>query len=160
MKGCWHRPGIIARPEYIEEQVTNSARLGIPAAPAEAATRAAARPLADGKWQTLPERAATVEILDELHRLGALGVATWLDGVDRPVLLVQAGRQLPPAPGMEWFGGFSARFAQGVSDELASLARDRPTISVNRIDAAHPMNLQTPEAVATLVAGFVRGLSD
>lgn len=152
--------GAIAPPEYIEERVTNAARFGIPADRAEATTRAAARPLADGKWQTLPERAAALEILDELHKLGALGVTEWLDGIDCPLLLVQAGRRLSPAPGMEWFDDFSARFAREVHDQLAALSRARSTISVNRIDATHPMAMETPEAVATLVAGYVRGLSD
>ncbi|WP_128429869.1 alpha/beta fold hydrolase [Streptomyces cyaneus] len=152
--------GAIAPPEYLEEQVTKSARFGIPADHAEAAARAAAHPLPDGKWQTLPERAATLGILDELHRLGAPGVATWLDGVDCPLLLVQAGRRLPTVPGLEWFDEFNARFARGVSEELAALSRTRPTISVNRIDATHLMTMETPEAVATLVSGFVRGLPD
>lgn len=150
--------GAIAPPEYIEEKVIAAAQLGIPRDRAEAAARAAARPLPDGKWQTLPERAAALEIRDELDKLGALGVTTWLDGVDCPLLLVQAGRRLPPAPGMEWFDDVSTRFAQEVSDDLAALSRTRPTITVNRIDATHPMNLEAPEAVATLVADFVRGL--
>lgn len=150
--------GVVAPPGYIEEQVANSARFGIPSDRAEAAARAAARPLPDGTWQTLPGRAEALEILDELHRLGALGVTGWLDGVERPLLLVQAGRRLSPAPGMEWFDEFTARFARGVSDELAALSRTRPGVSVSEIDATHPMNMETPEAVATLVAGFVRGL--
>ncbi|MFD3502969.1 alpha/beta fold hydrolase [Streptomyces sp. NPDC058678] len=152
--------GAIAPPEHVEMQVINSARLGIPADRAEAAARAAARPLPDGKWQTLPERTEASGILDELHRLGAPGVTAWLDGVDCPLLLIQAGRRLPPAPGMEWFGDFSARFAHGVSDELAALSRTRPTISVNQVDATHLMHLETPEAVATLITGFVRGLPE
>jgi hypothetical protein len=90
--------------------------------------------------------------------IDALGVTAWLDGVDCPLLLVQAGRQLPPAPGMEWFADFSARFAREVSEELAGLSRTRPTISVRRIDATHAMHMETPEAVATLVTEFVRGL--
>jgi pimeloyl-ACP methyl ester carboxylesterase len=160
-EGLLASAGAIAPPEYIDEQVIVSARFGIPADRAEAAARAAARPLPDGKWQTLPERAEALDIFDELHRrIGALGVTTWLAGVDCPLLLVEAGRRLPPAPGMEWFDEFSARFAQGVSEELAALSRTRPTISVNRIDATHLMNMETPEAVATLVAGFVRGLPD
>ncbi|TPQ22670.1 alpha/beta fold hydrolase [Streptomyces sporangiiformans] len=157
-EGLLASAGAIAPPEYVEEQVIVSARFGIPADRAEAAARAAVRPLPDGKWQTLPQRAEALEIVDELHRLGALGVTTWLDGVDCPLLLVQAGRRLPPAPGMEWFDEFSARFAQGVSEELAAVSRTRPTISVNRIDATHLMNMETPEAAATLVAGFVGGL--
>ncbi|MFJ4981449.1 alpha/beta fold hydrolase [Streptomyces coeruleorubidus] len=151
--------GAIAPPEHIEEKAVNdSARLGIPAGRAETAARAAARLLPDGTWQTLPERATALEIRDELHKLGALGVTTWLDGADCPLLLVQAGRRLPPAPGMEWFDDFSTRFGQEVSDELAALSRTRPTITVNRIDATHAMNLEAPEAVATLVSDFVRGL--
>ncbi|MFE3521337.1 alpha/beta fold hydrolase [Streptomyces sp. NPDC059161] len=152
--------GAIAPPEYIEEQVVNAARFGIPADRAEAAIRAAVRPLPDGEWQLFPGRTEALEILDELHRLGEPGVAGWLDGVDCPLLLVQAGRRPPSAPGMEWFGEFNARFAQGVSDELAALSRTRSTIGVERIDATHIMNLETPEAVATLVTGFVRGLPD
>ncbi|MEV8524238.1 alpha/beta hydrolase [Streptomyces sp. NPDC052000] len=150
--------GAIAPPEYIEEHVVNAARFGIPADRAEAAIRAAVRPLPDGKWQLFPGRTEALEILDELHRLGEPGVAGWLDGVDCPLLLVQAGRRLPSAPGMEWFGEFNARFAQGVSDELAALSRTRSTISVERIDATHIMNLEAPETVATLVTGFDRGL--
>ncbi|MEV6564710.1 alpha/beta fold hydrolase [Streptomyces kronopolitis] len=159
-EGLLASSGALAPPGYLEEQVAHAARLGIPAARAEAAARAAARPLPDGRWQTLPERAAAREILDELHRLGELGVTTWLDGIDRPLLLVQAGRRLPPAPGMEWFAEFNARFTQGVSDELATLARTRPTVSVDRIDATHATILETAETVAGLVAGFVRGLPD
>ncbi|MFF8785199.1 alpha/beta fold hydrolase [Streptomyces sp. NPDC015125] len=159
-EGLLASAGGIEPPEYIEEQVLNCARFGIPADRAEAAARAAARPLPDGTWQTLPERAEALEIVDELHRLGALGVTAWLDGVDCPLLLVQAGRRLPPAPGMEWFGEFRARFARGVFDELAALSRTRSTVSVDRIDATHPMIMETPETVATLVAGFVRGLPD
>ncbi|MFH8499907.1 alpha/beta hydrolase [Streptomyces coeruleorubidus] len=151
--------GAVAPPEYIEEKAVNdSARLGIPADRAEAAARAAARLLPDGTWQTLPERATALEIRDELHKLGALGVTPWLEGADCPLLLVQAGRRLPPVPGMEWFDDFSTRFGQEVSDELAVLSRTRPTITVNRIDATHAMNLEAPEAVATLVSDFVRGL--
>ncbi|GAA2420746.1 alpha/beta fold hydrolase [Streptomyces coeruleofuscus] len=151
--------GAVAPPEYIEEKAVNdSARLGIPAGRAEAAARAAARLLPDGTWQTLPERATALEIRDELHELGALGVTTWLDGADCPLLLVQAGRRLPPAPGLEWFDDFSTRFGQEVSDELATLSRTRPTITVSRIDATHAMNLEAPEAVATLVSDYVRGL--
>ncbi|MYS88605.1 MULTISPECIES: alpha/beta fold hydrolase [Streptomyces] len=150
--------GFVAPPGYIEEKVVFSARLGIPADRAEAAARAAARPLPDGRWQTLPERSAALEIQHELEKLGELGVTTWLDGLDCPLLLVQAGRRPAPAPGMEWFADFSTRFAQEVSDELAALSRSCPTITVDTIDATHPMNLETPEAVATLVADFVRGL--
>ncbi|MFF5516745.1 alpha/beta fold hydrolase [Streptomyces coeruleorubidus] len=151
--------GAVAPPAYIEEKAVNdSARLGIPAGRAEAAARAAARLLPDGTWQTLPERATALEIRDELHKLGALGVTPWLEGADCPLLLVQAGRRLPPVPGMEWFDGFSTRFGQEVSDELAVLSRTRATITVNRIDATHAMNLEAPEAVAALVSEFVRGL--
>jgi hypothetical protein len=159
-EGLLASAGAIAPPEYIEEQVVGHARFGIPADRAETAARAAARPLPDGTWQTLPERADALEILDELDRLGALGVSTWLDGIDVPLLVVQAGRRLAPAPGMEWFDEFSARFQREVSGELATLSRTRPTIDVHRVDATHPMILETPEAVATLVAGFVRGLPD
>ncbi|USQ88136.1 alpha/beta hydrolase [Streptomyces phaeoluteigriseus] len=159
-EGLLASAGAIAPPEYIEQQVAHSARLGIPADLAEASARTAARPLPDGTWQTLPERATAREIVDELHQLGSLGVTPWLARVDRPLLVVQAGRRLPPAPGMEWFAEFSTRFAQGVSDELTALTRTRPTLTVDRIDAAHPMHMETPTAVATLVAEFVRGLPD
>ncbi|MEU6548739.1 alpha/beta hydrolase [Streptomyces sp. NPDC046915] len=159
-EGLLASAGIIAPPEYVEEQVVHSARFGIPADRAEAAAREAARQLPDGKWQTMPSRTEALEIVDELHRLGALGVTTWLDGVDCPLLLVQAGRRLPPAPGMEWFDEFNGRFKRGVSDELAALSRTRPTVSVKQIDATHSMTLETPEAVATLVAAYVRGLPD
>ncbi|MFJ3728000.1 alpha/beta fold hydrolase [Streptomyces sp. NPDC090045] len=157
-QGLLASAGMVAPPGYIAEKISNSVRFGIPADRAEATARAAARPLPDGTWQTLPERAEALQLFDELHRIFARGVTPWLEGVDYPLLVVQAGRQLPPAPGMEWFAEFSARFAQGVSEELSGLAGTRPTIAVNRIDATHLMNLETPEAVAALVAGFVRGL--
>ncbi|MGW7087222.1 alpha/beta fold hydrolase [Streptomyces sp. NPDC054871] len=157
-EGLLASAGAVAPPEYVEQKVAAATRFGIPADHAEAAARAAAHPLPDGTWQTLPERAEAMEIVDELHRLSAHGVTAWLEGVDRPLLLVQAGRQLPPAPGMEWFAEFSARFAQGVSDELAVISRTRPTVRVHRIDATHLMNMEAPEAVAKLVAGFVQGL--
>lgn len=150
--------GAIAPPEYVEQKVGAATRFGIPADHAETAARAAAQPLPDGKWQTLPHRAEATEIVDELHRLSAPGVTALLEGVDRPLLLVQAGRQLPPAPGMEWFAEFSARFAQQVSAELDVVSRTRPTVRVHRIDATHLMNMEAPAAVATLVADFVRGL--
>lgn len=150
--------GAIAPAEYIDGQVANSARLGIPAARAEAAARAAVRALPDGTWQTLPERTAALGILGELHRLGALGVTPWLDGIETPLLLVQAGRSLPSAPGMEWFSEFNARFAEGVADELAALGDRRPAIGVHRIDATHLMHVEAPEAVTTLVTDFVRKL--
>ncbi|MFI6950360.1 alpha/beta fold hydrolase [Streptomyces sp. NPDC050422] len=157
-EGLLASAGAVAPPEYIEGQAAGSARLGIPAALAEAAARAAARPLPDGTWQTFPERAAALGILAELHRLGDLGVTTWLDGIEPPLLLVQAGRSLPPAPGMEWFSEFNTRFATEVSEDLAALSGTRPTIGVSRIDATHLMHMEAPEAVAALVAEFVRGL--
>ncbi|MEV2251751.1 alpha/beta hydrolase [Streptomyces sp. NPDC050147] len=150
--------GAIAPPEYVEQKVIAAGRFGIPADHAETAARAAAQPLPDGTWQTLPHRAEATEIVDELHRLSAPGVTALLEGVERPLLLVQAGRQLPPAPGMEWFAEFSARFAQEVSAELDVVSRTRPTVSVHRTDATHLMNMEAPAAVATLVADFVRGL--
>jgi pimeloyl-ACP methyl ester carboxylesterase len=159
-EGLLASAGSIAPPEYIEEKVLVSARFGFPADRAEATARAAARPLPDGTWQTLPERTAALEIFDELHRVFAHGVTRWLEGVDVPLLQVQAARHLPPAPGMEWFAEFSARFAQDVSTELAALADARPTITVEGIDATHLMTLETPDAVAALIAEYVRGLPE
>ncbi|MFF1715226.1 alpha/beta fold hydrolase [Streptomyces sp. NPDC058268] len=157
-EGMLATAGAIAPPDYVEQKVDAAVRFGIPADHAEAAARAAARPLPDGRWQTLPEPAAAREIVDELHRLSALGVTAWLEGVERPLLVVQAGRHLPPAPGMEWFADFSARFAQEVSDDLDVLSHARPTVTVHRIEATHPMNMEVPEAVATLVAEYVQQL--
>ncbi|MGA5194735.1 alpha/beta fold hydrolase [Streptomyces exfoliatus] len=157
-EGLLARAGVVAPPGYIEGQVAHSARSGIPADRAEAAARAAARPLPDGSWQTLPQRTSALELVDELHALGELGVTAWLGGVERPLYVVQAARRPAPTPGMEWFDEFSTRWAREVSDELDALSRDRPTISVDRIDATHPMILEAPELVAKLVAAFVGGL--
>ncbi|MGX5185398.1 alpha/beta fold hydrolase [Streptomyces avermitilis] len=124
-EGLLASAGTIAPPEYIEEKVVNSARFGIPADRAEAAARAAARPLPDGKWQTLPERVEALEIRRTPQDLRAgtgrpsADACVWhgvVRRIQRPVCtrgLRGTGRALPP----------------------------RPTISVNRIDAAHPMNL-------------------
>ncbi len=150
--------GAVASPGYIEEQVVHAARYGIPSDRAEAAARAAVRAIPGGGWQILPERTAALEMYGELDRLGALGVTAWLDGVKCPLLLVQAGRPQPSSPAMEWFDDLSARFAQGLSAELAELSRSQPTITVTQIDAAHPMVLEAPEAVAALISDFVRGL--
>ncbi|MGG2460197.1 alpha/beta fold hydrolase [Streptomyces sp. RGM 3693] len=151
--------GAVVPPGYIEGQVVHAARYGIPPDRAKAAALAAVRPIPGGGWQTLPERTAALEMYDELDRLGALGVTAWLEGVKSPLLLVQAGRPEPPRRSMEWFDDLSARFARGLCAELAELSRNRPTITVAQIDAGHPMTLEAPEAVATLIAGFVRGLS-
>ncbi|WP_258018013.1 hypothetical protein [Streptomyces noursei] len=75
-----------------------------------------------------------------------------------PLLLVQAGLPQPPGPTADWFADLTARFAQGLSQELAQLARNRPTIAVTQIDTGHPMVLQAPETVAALITAFVRGL--
>lgn len=152
--------GAVAPPGYVEAQIAHAARYGIPADRAEAAARAAARPLPDGRWQTLPERAAALEMYGELDRLGAPGVTAWLDGVTCPLLLVQAGRPEPSRPSMEWFDDLSARFARGLAAELAELSHNRATVTVARIDAGHAMPLEAPDAVAALIAGFVRGLPD
>ncbi|MGV2921060.1 alpha/beta fold hydrolase [Streptomyces alfalfae] len=152
--------GAVAPAGHIEQKVADVVRLGVPADLAETAARAAARPLPDGTWQTLPERAAALQLFDELRRVGALGVTGWLTGIEPPLLLAQAGRQLPPAPGMEWFSEFTDRFARGVTEELAALTRARPTVTVARIEATHIMHMEAPEAVAKLVAEYVRGLPD
>ncbi|MGW5738358.1 MULTISPECIES: alpha/beta hydrolase [Streptomyces] len=157
-EGLLATAGAVAPPEYVAQKVTAATRFGIPAGHAKAAARAAARPLPDGTWQTLPEPPEAREIVDELHRLAAPGVLAWLEAVELPLLLVQAGRQLPPAPGMEWFAEFSARFAQEVGDDLDKLSRARPSVSVHRIEATHLMNMEAPRAVATLIAAYVREL--
>ncbi|MFE6685088.1 alpha/beta fold hydrolase [Streptomyces sp. NPDC057743] len=150
--------GVVAPPEYIEDEVAHAARYGIPADRAEAAARAAARPLPGGGWQTLPQRPAAQQMFDELDRLGALGVTAWLAGVACPLLLVQAGRPHGPMPVAGWFAELTERFARGLATELAELARVRPTITVARVEAGHAMVLEAPEAVAALIAKFVREL--
>ncbi|MYT33914.1 MULTISPECIES: alpha/beta hydrolase [unclassified Streptomyces] len=150
--------GAVAPPDYIEQQITHAGRYGIPPERAEAAARGAVRPLPDGRWQTLPERTPALEMYAELDRLGAPGVTAWLEGVACPLLLVQAGRPQPPGPTAGWFADLTARFARGLGQELAELSRNRPTITVAQIDAGHPMVLQAPQAVATLITRFVRGL--
>jgi pimeloyl-ACP methyl ester carboxylesterase len=150
--------GAVAPPEYIEQQVNHAALYGIPAERAEPATHAAVRQLPDGRWQTLPERTTALEVLDELDRLGQLGVTAWLDDAQRPLLLVQATRPHPSRPGTEWFDELQARFARGLEADLTELARTRPAITFARIDASHPMNLEVPDAVAKLVTAYIRDL--
>ncbi len=146
--------GVIAPAEHIQEEVALAAHYGIPAGRAEAAARAAVRPLPDGRWQTLPEREAALGMYDELDRLGALGVTAWLADVSCPLLLVQAGRQVPRS--QKWLDDLFTGFARGLAAELAALSRDRRSITVARMDATHEMILQVPEAVAALIAEFVR----
>ncbi|WP_305779178.1 alpha/beta fold hydrolase [Nocardia nova] len=148
--------GAIAASQHIQEEIAQAARYGIPSDRAEAAARAAVRPLPDGRWQTLPERAAALQMYDELDRLGALGVTAWLAGVTCPLLLVQAGRQPPRST--KWLDDLFASFARGLAAELAAFVRDRATVTVARIDATHEMVLETPESVAALIARFVREL--
>jgi hypothetical protein len=90
--------------------------------------------------------------------MGQLGVTAWLDEVQRPLLLVQATRPHPSRPGTEWFDELLARFARDLDAELTHLAHTRPTLTFTRIDASHPMNLEVPDAVATLIAAYVHGL--
>jgi pimeloyl-ACP methyl ester carboxylesterase len=151
--------GAVAPTEYLEQQIAHSAVFGIPARRAEAATRAAARQLPDGRWQVLPERAAALEMYDELDRLGQLGTTAWLEGIERPLLLVQAGKPYPARPGREWFDELQASFARSLEADLTALAAARPTVTFARIDAYHPMNLEVPDEVAELVAQYVAGLA-
>lgn len=148
--------GTVAAPQHIREEVAQAAQYGIPSDRAEAAARAAVRPLPDGRWQTLPEKTAALEMYDELDRLGALGVTTWLEEVTCPLLLVQAGRQPPRSA--DWLDDLFTSFARGLAAELAALARNRDSVTVAQIDATHEMVLGTPDAVAALIAAFVRGL--
>lgn len=148
--------GAIVASQHIQEEIAQSARYGIPSDRAEAAARAAVRPLPDGRWQTLPERAAALQMYDELDRLGALGVTAWLAEVRCPLLLVQAGRQPPRST--KWLDDLFTSFARGLAAELAALARDRASVTVAQIDATHEMVLETPESVAAFIARFVREL--
>lgn len=148
--------GAIAASEHIAEEVALAARYGIPAEIAEPAARAAVRPLPDGRWQTLPQRAAALQMYDELDRLGALGVTAWLADIECPLLLVQAQRQ--PSRSIAWLDALFTTFARGLAIELAALARVRASISVTRIGATHAMVLEAPGSVAALIAEFVHTL--
>ncbi|WP_406195622.1 alpha/beta fold hydrolase [Kitasatospora sp. NBC_01560] len=150
--------GIVAPPEYIQGQVHHLARYGIPADLAESAALAAVQPTAEGAWQTLPARAAALEMYDELDRLGDLGATRWLHDVERPLLLVQAARPHPPIPSMEWFDDLRTRFGEALTAELTALSQARPSITFTRLDATHLMILEAPDAVASLLGGYVREL--
>ncbi|AHH16201.1 alpha/beta hydrolase family protein [Nocardia nova SH22a] len=148
--------GAVVPATYVAEEVEQAAGYGIPAGRAETAARAALRPRPDGTWQLLPERPAALEMYDEMDRIGASGVTAWLAGVSCPLLLVQAGRQ--PERGVPWLDELFTGFARGLAVELAALARERPSVTVARIDATHEMVLAAPGTVAALITGYLRGL--
>lgn len=145
--------GQVAPPEYIEQQVAYAGQFGIPPARAEAAARGAARQLADGSWQTLPERGRWLELLDALDALELLPAMRRLAC---PLLVVRARREQPPMPGMEWFEKLIETHTGRMDRELASLVKERPTAATADLDATHAMLLEEPEAVAERVLEFTR----
>ncbi|MFD9222345.1 hypothetical protein ACFWDI_20560 [Streptomyces sp. NPDC060064] len=85
-----------------------------------------------------------------------------LSGVDQlhrvpcPLLVVVlALRSQPPMPGMEWFDELLEAYAKGLDQELARLADERPTATVEDIDATHATLLEEPTAVAALGRRFL-----
>ncbi|MER5768517.1 alpha/beta fold hydrolase [Streptomyces sp. NPDC001985] len=146
--------GAVVPPEYVQQQVEYAGRFGVPAGRARAATLGALRPLDDGRWQTLPERAAALEMLDALD---ALDVFALLRRVPCPLLVVRARRELPGTPGMEWLDELLREYGKGLDRDLAALTADRgpERVRVADIDATHAMLLEEPAEVAELVAGFL-----
>lgn len=145
--------GRVAPPEYVEQQVAYAGLFGIPAARAEASTRAAARQLPDGRWQTLPERERWLEMLDALD---ALELFPMMRRLACPLLVVRARRPQPPMPGMEWFAKLMATHARRMDAELAALVSECPTAVTRDLDATHAMLLEEPESVAEYVLAFTR----
>ncbi|MER6911676.1 alpha/beta hydrolase [Streptomyces sp. NPDC000594] len=145
--------GAVAPAGHPERQAAYAEGFGIPRERAEAAAREAARPLPDGTWQTLPERAAALEMLDAMDTLDVFAL---LARVDCPLLLIRAERPQPPVPGMEWFDALMESWNRGLDTDLAHLTRSRPdSVTVTGVDATHAMLLEEPEAVATAVTDFL-----
>lgn len=144
--------GAVRPVDHISQEGAYAAQFGIPAERAEAAALGAVRQLSDGRWQTLPERRAALELHDALD---ALDVMDLLHRVPCPLLVVRGARPQPPAPDMEWFDELLATYGRGLTQELRGLAADRPTVTVVDIDATHAMLLEAPDAVAALVRDFL-----
>ncbi|MEU9010422.1 hypothetical protein AB0D12_11650 [Streptomyces sp. NPDC048479] len=144
--------GAVVPAGYPRQQAEYAGQFGIPYERAEAAARGAVRELPDGQWQTLPGRAAALEMYDAID---GLDVCALLHRVPCPQLLVRARRPQPPMPGMAWFDELLEAYAKGLDQELARLADERPTATVEDIDATHAMLLEEPTAVAALVRRFL-----
>lgn len=145
--------GQVAPPEYVEQQVAYAGLFGIPAARAEASARAAARQLADGRWQMLPVRERSLEMLDALD---ALKLFPMMRRLACQLLVVRARRPRPPMPGMEWSEKLTATHTRRMDVELSSLVSERPTVATRDLDATHAMLLEEPESVAECVLAFTR----
>ncbi|MFF8954201.1 alpha/beta fold hydrolase [Streptomyces sp. NPDC014894] len=144
--------GAVQDAGYIERQTAYAELFGVPAERARAAALGTVRPLPDGRWQTLPERTAALEMLDALDALDAVPL---LRRAPCPLLVVRARRPQPPTPGMEWFDALLAEFARDLDEELALLTKERERAEVVEIDATHALLLEEPEAVAELVGDFL-----
>lgn len=145
--------GQVAPPEFIEQQAAYAGQFGIPYARAEAAARAAVHQLPYGRWQTLPERERSLEMLDALD---ALELFAEMRRLACPLLVVRARRPQPPMPGMEWFDKLIETHARRMDEELAALVNERPTAATRDMDATHAMLLEEPESVAECVLEFGR----
>lgn len=141
--------------EALEEvrggQLAMGRALGIPEHLLDAGVRRALAEDAGGRLYLRPEREAGRRMLAEMD---ALDLFALYRAVRRPLLICRARRRNPVVPGLEWFDELMAAYGKGLGRDLAELARSRPEITVEEVDATHAMLLEAPRQVAERILAF------
>jgi pimeloyl-ACP methyl ester carboxylesterase len=110
----------------------------------------------EGRLCLRPERERGVEMLDQMDQLDLFPVYRRLD---RPVLLVRAGRLVAQGGPLAWFDELMTAYVKGLDRDLGELAAGHPHITLATLDGSHAMLLERPRAVAELIRSFTTNLS-
>ncbi|MFJ5531956.1 alpha/beta fold hydrolase [Streptomyces sp. NPDC093261] len=137
--------GLLAEERAISEQ------LGIPYELLEAGVLRSVREREDGILELRPGRK---EALQMCAVIDSLDLFALFRRMTAPLLLGRARRQVPSAPGLDWFDHMMAAYAKGLARDLAALAEERPNVTVAHVDATHAMLLENPRAVAEEILAF------
>lgn len=147
-------------PEALEttvlaQQVAMAKALGIAPEVLDEGVRRALGETPDGQLYLRPERERALEMLDRMNELDLFPVYRRLD---RPVLVVRAGRLVAQGGELAWFDELMAAYAKGLDRDLGELAAAHPHLTVRTLDASHAMLLECPREVAGLVRSFTSGV--
>ncbi|MGY0057472.1 alpha/beta fold hydrolase [Streptomyces sp. LZ34] len=152
--------GMTFAPDALEttvfaQQAAMAEALGIAPEVLDEGVRRALVETPEGQLYLRPGRERGLEMLDRMKELDLFPVYRRLD---RPVLLVRAGRLVAQGGPLAWFDELMAAYVQGLDHDLGRLAAAHPHIILGILDASHAMLLERPGAVAGLIRSFTTGL--